>query len=125
LTGVKLVSSYDIEPSVQENNLVPQWPIVVVRDFQKQRLPEVGTALKALVKRNCDKFKDELDREKAKCEVEQKSGTSWTSIWSPLRHLLWGSRSDTDEKEVKIQGTVIPYLASWLADPYLRFGLPS
>ena len=122
-TGVKLVSSYEIEPSVQENNLVPQWPIVVVRDFQKQPPPEIGGALRALVKRNADKFKEEQDQEKARREVEQKSGSSsWLSLWNPLRYLFSKSQSDDggQEKERKSQGAIIPPLLSCFTDLDLR-----
>jgi len=93
------VSSHEIEPSVQENNVVSQWPIVVVRDFGDQPLPEIGVALEALVKRNSDKFREDQAREKVKHETERKTGSSWTSLWNPLRYIFWGSQGDKTRQE--------------------------
>lgn len=93
------MSSHEIEPSVQENNVVSQWPIVVVRDFGNQPLPEIGAALEALVKRNSDKFREDQAREKARHETERKPGSSWISLWNPLRYIFGGSQGDRTRQE--------------------------
>lgn len=119
LSGVKLVGSHEVEPSIQENNVVPLWPIVVVRDFQQQPRPKIGAAMEALVKRNFDKFKEDRDRETIKHEVEQKtSSSSWFSLWNPWRYLSWGSQGDEgkQDKDEKSRGAMVPPHLSYLTD---------
>ena len=93
MTGISLVSSREVHSSIQTNNLISEWPIVVIRDFVKEPPPKVGNRLKALSNRLRGEAAKEQE-EKRRMLEEENAVASLGRLRSALRYLysLHGNR---------------------------------